>query len=377
MRLGGLVMGLTKLGNYIVQSDARNFDGIYGEDVVVGLSTQKQMIITKADLNGVNLVSYKLFPPHYFAYVPDTSRRGDKMSLAYNHTENVYLVSSISVVFHIPNESSLISDYLFMYFNRPEFDRYSRFHSWGSARETFSWEEMCDIELELPSIDIQKKYVNIYNAMVANQQSYECGLEDLKLSIDASIEKFKHNEKRIPLGEMIEESDIRNIDDDILVVHGVNKDKEFMPSVASGVDLSKYKIVRKGQFACNLMHVGRDVAVPIALHKEDKPIIVSPAYFVFNLIDASVLPEYAMMWLSRNETDRYAWFLSDTNVRSGMEKKRFCEIEIPIPDIQKQKALVEMYNVYIERRSINEKLKQQIKNLCPILIKGSLEEASV
>ena len=80
-----------------------------------------------------------------------------------------------------------------------------------------------------------------------------------------------------------------------------------------------------------------------------------------------------MMWLSRNETDRYAWFLSDTNVRSGMEKKRFCEIEIPIPDIQKQKALVEMYNVYIERGSINEKLKQQIKNLCPILIKGSLQ----
>ena len=373
MRLGGLVMGLTKLGNYIVQSDARNFDGIYGEDVVVGLATQKQMIITKADLNGVNLVSYKLFPPHYFAYVPDTSRRGDKMSLAYNHTENVYLVSSISVVFHIPNESSLISDYLFMYFNRPEFDRYSRFHSWGSARETFSWEEMCDIELELPSIDIQKKYVNIYNAMVANQQSYECGLEDLKLSIDASIEKFKHNEKRISLGKMIEESDIRNIDGDILVVHGVNKDKKFMPSVASGADLSKYKIVRKGQFACNLMHVGRDVAVPIALHKENKPIIVSPAYFVFNLIHDLVLPEYAMMWLSRNETDRYAWFLSDTNVRSGMEKKRFCEIEIPIPDIQKQKALVEMYNVYIERGSINEKLKQQIKNLCPILIKGSLQ----
>ena len=99
------------------------------------------------------------------------------------------------------------------------------------------------------------------------------------------------------MGEMIEESDIRNIDGDILVVHGVNKDKKFMPSVARGTDLSKYKIVRKGQFACNLMHVGRDVAVPIALHKEDKPIIVSPAYFVFNLIDDLVLPEYAMMWL--------------------------------------------------------------------------------
>ncbi len=366
-------MGLTKLRNYIIQSDARNSDEIYGEDRVVGLSTQKQMILTKADLSGVNLCSYKLFPPHYFAYVPDTSRRGDKMSLVYNSTEETYLVSSISVVFSIENERNLISDYLFMYFNRPEFDRYTRFHSWGSARETFSWEEMCDIEIELPSIDIQQKYVNIYKAMVANQQSYERGLEDLKLSIDAIIERFKYRENSISLGEIVEESDVRNSENTISVVHGVNKDKVFMPSVASGEDLSKYKIVQKGQFACNLMHVGRDVAVPVALHKENKPIIVSPAYLVFNLINDTMLPEFVMMWLSRSETDRYAWFLSDTNVRSGMEKKRFYEMEIPMPDIQRQKALVELYNVLVTRRNINEKLKQQIKNLCPILIKGSLQ----
>lgn len=366
-------MGLTKLRNYIIQSDVKNSDGIYKEDKVVGLSTQKQMILTKADLNGVNLYSYKLFPPHYFAYVPDTSRRGDKMSLAYNSTEETYLVSSISVVFSIVNERTLSSDYLFMYFNRSEFDRYTRFHSWGSARETFSWEEMCDIEIELPSIDIQQKYVNIYNAMVANQQNYERGLEDLKLAIDAIIERFKYSENCISLGKIVEESDVRNGENTISVVHGVNKDKVFISSVASGEDLSKYKIVQKGQFACNLMHVGRDVAVPIALHKENEAIIVSPAYLVFNLIDDRILPEYAMMWLSRGETDRYAWFLSDTNVRSGMEKKRFYEIEIPMPDMQKQKALVELYNVLVTRRNINEKLKRQIKNLCPILIKGSLQ----
>lgn len=369
-------MGLAKykFSDLIGLSDKRNNELFYGIDNVRGISIQKIFIETKADMDGVPLHSYFIVYPDSFAYVTVTSRNGEKITLAHNTTKDTYIVSSSYIVFYVKRKDLLLSDYLFMYFNRPEFDRYSRFHSWGSARETFSWEEMCNIEIELPSIDIQKKYVNIYNAMVANQQSYEQGVEDLKLSIDASIEKFKHNVKRIPIGEMIEESDVRNIEDGILVVHGVNKDKKFMPSVASGADLSKYKIVRKGQFACNLMHVGRDVAVPIALHKEDKTIIVSPAYFVFKLIDVSVLPEYAMMWLSRNEIDRYAWFLSDTNVRSGMEKKRFCEIEIPIPDIQKQKALVEMYNVYIKRRSINEKLKQQVKKLCPILIKGSLEE---
>ena len=168
-------MGLTKLGKYIEPSDLRNSDGQLGEDAVVGLSTQKQMITTKADLTGVSLNNYKLFPPGYFAYVPDTSRRGDKMSLAYNNTDNTFLVSSISVVFGVSEEDQLCADYLYMYFNRPEFDRYARFNSWGSARETFSWEDMCDMDIFLPAIDVQKKYADIYTAMLSNQKAYESG----------------------------------------------------------------------------------------------------------------------------------------------------------------------------------------------------------
>ena len=368
-------MGLTKyqIGELIELTTETNFDLRYGVEDVKGMTISKEIIPTKADVTNTDLSKFLVVSPEVFVFNPRT--HGKKIGFGYNDTKETFLISWNNVAFCIKQDmkSVVMAKYLFLHFNREEWDREACYCSWGSSTEVFSWEALCEMEIYIPSIDTQKKYVNIYNAMVANQQSYECGLEDLKLSIDASIEKFKHNEKRISLGKMIEESDIRNIDGDILVVHGVNKDKKFMPSVASGADLSKYKIVRKGQFACNLMHVGRDVAVPIALHKENKPIIVSPAYFVFNLIHDLVLPEYAMMWLSRNETDRYAWFLSDTNVRSGMEKKRFCEIEIPIPDIQKQKALVEMYNVYIERGSINEKLKQQIKNLCPILIKGSLQ----
>lgn len=148
-----------------------------------------------------------------------------------------------------------------------------------------------------------------------------------------------------------------------------------MPSVASGADLTKYKIVSKGQFACNLMHVGRDVAVPVALQDADKPLIVSPAYLVFSIKDQDVLPEYVLMWLSRAETDRYAWFMSDTNVRSGMEKKRFYEIDIPIPTRAEQESLIEIYIALSLRREINEQLKAQIKDICPVLIKGSLKEA--
>ncbi len=369
-------MALTKykLGDLLELSEERNEDLEYGINDVKGISIQKVFIETKADMTGVSLRPYYLVKPDDFAYVTVTSRNGEKITLAHNDTNSTYIVSSSYVVFKVKKTDLLLSDYLFMYFNRPEFDRYSRFHSWGSARETFSWEDMCDIDIELPPLSVQQKYVDIYNAMLANQRSYERGLEDLKLTIDAMIEKFKHMTKRVFLGDLVEESDARNEDGTIINVHGVNKNKLFMPSVASGADLTKYKIVKKGQFACNLMHVGRDVAVPIAYRDVDEPLIVSPAYLVFSVKDNEVLPEYVLMWLSRTETDRYAWFMSDTNVRSGMEKKRFYEIDIPIPTRTEQEALIDIYSVLSLRREINKKLKAQIKDICPILIKGSLEE---
>ena len=370
-------MGLTKLGIYIEQLDERNSDEQYGESAVVGLSTQKEIIKTKADLSGVKLTSYKLFPPKSFAYVPDTSRRGDKMSMAYNMSEETYLVSSISVVFKEKGTDTLLSDYLFMYFNRPEFDRYSRFNSWGSARETFSWDEMCDIDIDLPPLSVQQKYVDIYNSMLANQQSYECGLEDLKLTFDAIIDKYKHTAPKKTVGSIVEEVDNRNDNGAITEVQGINITKQFMPSVAntSGVNLNRYKLVQNGQFAYSGMQTGRDECIRIALYSGKDPIIISPAYTVLQVKDSEVLPEYVMMWFSRKESDRLGWFMSDASIRANLDLERFYETKVPVPALPIQTAIVEIYSVYTTRREINEKLKAQIKDLCPILIKGSIEEA--
>jgi len=162
-------MGLVKLGAYIEQFDLRNTDGAYSADSVVGLSTAKQIIETKANLEGVSMTSYKLLPPHHFAYVPDTSRRGDKMSLGYNLTDEILLVSSISIIFKVSDAENLNSDYLYMYFNRSEFDRYARFHSWGSAREAFSWDDMCEILIDLPPLPIQEKFAKTYMAIMGNE----------------------------------------------------------------------------------------------------------------------------------------------------------------------------------------------------------------
>lgn len=272
-------MASTKLGLYIEQLDTRNTDNFYGKDSVVGLSTQKQMIRTKADLSGVNLTSYKLMEPGSFAYVPDTSRRGDKVSLAFNSTEETYLISSIAVIFRVKESCGLLSSYLFMYFNRPEFDRYARFNSWGSARETFSWEDMCDIDIELPPINIQQKYVDIYNAMLANQRSYEQGLEDLKQAVFSEIDIIKHSAPNVSVGELLEEIDVRNTTGTLTNVQGINIEKQFIPSVAdtTSVNLKNYKIVQNGQFAYSSMQTGRDKCIRIALYDKDEPTLISPA----------------------------------------------------------------------------------------------------
>lgn len=379
MHLGGLDMGLTKykLGNLIEQCDERNSELAYTLDDVKGISTSKEFIETKANMDGVNLSSYKVVDCQEFAYVADTSRRGDKIAIAFNTREKPVLISSIYTVFRVTDKDRILSDYLFMYFNRPEFDRYARFNSWGSARETFSWEDMCDMEIELPDLVTQQKYVDVYNAMLANQQSYERGLEDLKLTFEALIDNYKHKSTKKTVGDILQEVDVRNVDRRISDVQGINITKQFMPSVANtnGVDLSKYKLVTKGQFAFSGMQTGRDECIRIALFDKEDPIIISPAYSVLQIKNDDVLAEYVMMWFSRKEVDRLGWFMSDASIRTNLDMDRFYEIEIPVPDLEVQKAIVDIYNAYNSRRDINQKLKSQIKDICPILIKGSIEEA--
>ena len=373
-------MGLSKykLGDLIELCDERNDDLKYNISDVKGISIQKIFIETKADMSGVSLKPYKLVKPDDFAYVTVTSRNGEKITLAHNDTQNVYIVSSSYVVFKVKDTGKLLTDYLFMYFNRPEFDRYSRFNSWGSARETFDWSEMCDIEIDLPPLDIQLKYVDVYNAMLANQQSYERGLEDLKLTCETLIDEYKHKTQKISVGNILQDIDQRNIDNQVLDVQGINITKQFMPSVANitGVDLSKYKLVKKGQFAFSGMQTGRDKCIRVAFFDKDKPIIISPAYSVLEMKRNDILPEYVMMWFSRKEVDRLGWFMSEASNRTNLDMDRFYEIEIPVPELAIQKSIVEIYHIYNARKEINEKFKSQIKDICPILIKGSIEESS-
>ena len=152
---------IQEIGLYIEECNDRNWDGQFSEKEVRGIATSKGLIDTKANLNGVSLNSYKLVKPKEIAFVPDTSRRGDKMSLGLNDSDKTYIVSSISCVFKV-DEDFVLPNFLYLWFCRPEFDRYARFNSWGSAREAFSIEDMKRCKVPLPPIEVQQAIVNIY-----------------------------------------------------------------------------------------------------------------------------------------------------------------------------------------------------------------------
>lgn len=171
-----------------------------------------------------------------------------------------------------------------------------------------------------------------------------------------------------PLGKHIQLVDYRNSEEVTSTVLGISIDKEFMPSVANviGTDLSRYKLISKGLFACNPMHVGRDERLPIALYEKDNAAIVSPAYFMFEIIDRDVLnEEYLMMWFRRPEFDRECWFMTDGSVRGGITWDDLCRIKLPVPSYARQCEVVESYRAITDRialkRAENDNLEATIQ----------------
>jgi len=174
------------------------------------------------------------------------------------------------------------------------------------------------------------------------------------------------------LGDYIQLVDVRN--KDLVVTHllGININKEFMPSVAnvSSTDLSRYKVINKGVFACNVMHVGRDERIPIAFYTDDEPAIISPAYLMFAIVDDELLPEFLMMHLQRPEFDRYAGYICDSSIRGGLEWGRFCDIEIPIPDIDEQQQYVALYKALQKNQQAYEKGLNDLQLICDTFLES-------
>lgn len=368
-----------KLGDLIQESFRKNTDLVYDISYVRGISNNKQITETKADVGDSVIHKFYIVNPSEFIYNPRTTRMGDKVGLGFNNTDSPLLFSFNNVAFYIKEEAKriIIPEYLYLYFNRSEFDRYCMTNSWGSATELFTIDEMYDIDIELPDLATQQKYVDIYLAMVANQQSYERGLDDLKLVCDGYIEDLRRKHPCEEIGEYITQSDSRNdmglgIDN----LRGISTSKEFIETKADmdGVSLDNYKTVKPKNIAFVSDTSRRGEKISLAFNDSSITYLVSSITTVFTCDEKELLAEYLILFLTREEFNRYARFNSWGSARETFCWEDMCEVRIPIPDIEVQKSIADIYKVYIKRKEINEKLKSRIKSLCPILIKGSLEE---
>lgn len=362
-----------RLGDYIEQCDERNVEGRYALENVRGISTDKVFIPTKANMDGVSLNSYKVVNTGCFAYVADTSRRGDKIALALNLTLNPYLISSIYTTFRTRNNNDLLPEYLFLLLSRSEFDRYARFNSWGSARETFDWSELYRVEIPLPSIEMQRELVDTYNGLKSLAEQNEALIPRLSAVCQAYIVDCRAKYPSVPLGEYIEQLDRRNSDGALTIadVQGISTDKCFIPTKANmdGVSVLSYKIVAPSEFVYVADTSRRGDKMALALNSSDKDILVSSIYTVFRSINESILlPEYLFLLFNRPEFDRYTRFNSWGSARETFDWNEMCRVQIPLPPIDVQQAIVDVYHCMERAKQIATTARKKLKTLCPALV---------
>lgn len=365
-----------KLGTLITPVDERN---IFAYRDFYGININKDFMPTVANTEGLDETKYKVVRKNRFVFSGMQTGRDQCIRISMYTKDNPIIVSPAYTTFEVTAVDKVLPMYFFMLFLSKEKDRLGAFYSDGSIRSNLDWDRFCDIELELPPLPVQQKYIDIYNAMVANQQSYECGLEDLKLVCDGYIEDLRRKMPCEKIGKYIELVETKN--DDLYYginsVKGISIEKKFIETKANmeGVNLAPYYVVAPDEFAYVTVTSRNGGKISLAINDSLDYYICSSSYVVFKCKETNALdPKYLMLFLSRPEYDRYARFNSWGSARETFEWTDMCNVEIPIPDISIQKAIADIYKVYITRKQINEQLKEQIKNICPILIKGSLEE---
>jgi type I restriction enzyme S subunit len=369
-------MGLTKykIGELIEIVDERNNLGIRE---FYGINIKKEFMPTVANIEGLDETKYKVVRKNRFVYSGMQTGRDECIRVSMYNGDAPILVSPAYTMFEVVATNVVNPLYFFIKFLSNEMDRYGAFCSDGSIRSNLDWDVFCDIELELPPLSVQQKYIEIYNALLENQKSYERGLDHLKFVCDAYIENLSRCNYG-KLGNYIEKNKKRNVKSVFKKsdIKGFNNEGQFIePMRLFSGDISTFKIVSKDDFVYN-SRINSTIKKLSIVINESSDLIVSPAYESFRVIKNNELyPFYLYMLLQRESFARKVLFNSfgSSTIVFGFDD--LCEIDIPIPNYSEQKNIANIYRAYKERWNLNEKLKAQIKDICPILIKGSIEEA--
>lgn len=360
-----------RLGNYIERSMINNSALKYGPEYIVGVTSKGEFAPTKAQTIDIDLKPYKLVNNGDFVYNPSRFNIG---SIAYR-TQGFCIVSHLYVVFRLTEygKKYFHPEFLYMYIYRKEFFRMVDYLNFGSQRPEFNFFELSEIRVPLPSIEVQRELVDTYNGLKALAEQNEAMIPRLTAACQAYIVDCRDKYPCVELGEYLSIDDITNSENRDLEFLGININKEFMPTTATteGLNKQKYKVLTKGRFVFSGMQTGRDVAIRVGLYSDDTDALISPAYTTFSVAKdkyGKLLPEYLFLQFKRAESDRLGWFYSDSSIRSNLDWERFCEFQIPLPPIEVQQAIVDVYHCMERAKRIAVTAREKLKTLCPALV---------
>ena len=366
-------MSYKRIGDFIHLVDNRNKD--LAVTNLLGINITKNFMPSVANTSESDLSKYKVIQKGQFAYSAMQVGRDETIRLALYEENIPAIISPAYLVIEVNDENEFLPEYMMMWFQRPESDRYGWFISDSSVRASLDWNRFCEIEIPIPDIDEQRKFVALYNGLLSNQKTYQNSLADLQLIGDAYIENLIKTEKPKVLGEYIERIIDKNTDDKFNSVIGISERKEFREPAGkvNKENLSNHLIVRKNEFGY-IPRMNPFKPLAVALSHYDYPVLVSPSYVAFRVIDTKVLlPEFLMLYFKRPAFDRYAAFNAWSSTRDTFDWPDMIIVKIPIPEIKVQEAIVTIYHTLETRKRINEQLKNTIKPLCPVLMKGVVE----
>jgi type I restriction enzyme, S subunit len=371
-------MSFKRIGDYIHLVDNRNKD--LAATSLLGINITKNFMPSVANTSDTDLSKYKIIQKGQFAYSAMQVGRDETIRIALYTQDEPAIISPAYLVIEVNDENELLPEYMMMWFHRPESDRYGWFISDRSVRASLDWERLCDIEIPIPSLDEQRKYVALYQGLLNNQKAYGDSLADLQLICDTFIENLIKTEESKTLGEYIEQVEQRNSDlkygeSD---VRGVSNNKQFIPTKANnaGRELEKFFVISPGEFVYNSRTTRMGEKVGLGFNNTNKTFLTSwnnSAFRVKKDVLHLLYPAYLYLFFNRPGFDRYARYNSWGSSTELFSWEDMCNVKLPIPDIKVQVAIITIYHTLETRKRINEQLKNTIKPLCPVLMRGVVE----
>lgn len=345
---------------------------------VSGVDINKQFIETRANLFGTDVSKYYVVPLHAFACNLMHIGRDERLPIAINTSTNSVVVTSAYYVFRLKScwSTEILEEFLYVYLSKKEFDRYTWFLTDSSVRGNLKVSRFHDILVPIPPIDEQRKVVEAWQRLRAIKEQNEQLAAPLLALCRSYLQELKKTWPMVEIGPYLTPCDERNSDLKVTLAQGVANTKVFQTPKQVSADSKSDKVVRTGQFAYNRATTRNGEKISIA-YREGPDCTVSSAYQVFIINDENVInPRFLLLWFCRSEFDRYARYKSKGSAHEFFEFDEMCRVKIPLPPLDIQQAIVDLYRCANEAKKIAAEADAKSREICPALMQWVVKESA-